>query len=156
MRNVFVAFVALVASIVPARASPACHTLAEARVAYPGKHLTYRLVGGAHCWADHGQAMRRPFLVRGLAPAPRHSVLWPVLAGAAPPEAAALYQGEPITQYPLLLDADALTAGAIDASGNGAAEEDYCCWPALEPSFAERWYAMPSSWFLAAVGEHLK
>lgn len=160
-------FVALVASIVPARASPECKTIAEARVAYPNKHLWWsRAERGGRCWHDNGPTRssitRRPVPLTEPAPAPRPSVLWPSLAGGEPPEAAALYHAEPMTRYPLLLDIDALTGGRAaagqsvspplpspDANGNDATA-DYCCWPALEPPFADRWYAMPASWFHVA------
>jgi len=152
-------FVALVA-LSTARASPECKTLPEARAAYPNKHLWWsRAEHGGRCWHDNGPASstpRRPIpLAQAPAPAPRPSVLWPSLAGGEPPEAAALYHAEPMTRYPLLLDIDALTAEApIDASGNDAIA-DYCCWPALEPPFAERWYAMSATWFFVAIGERL-
>ena len=152
--------VALVASIVPARASSECKTIAEARVAFPNKHLWWsRAEHGGRCWHDNGPARhsttRRPVPLTEPAPAPRVSVLWPVLAGAEPPATAALYHAEPMTRYPLLLDIDALTApGMVDASGNDASA-DYCCWPPLQADFRERWFAMPATWFFAALGERL-
>lgn len=145
-----------VASSVPAaHASPECKTLAEARAAFPNTHIRYRLVGGVKCWGDYGpRARRSASFARAPVPAPvgtpaaprSPSVLWPALAGVAPPEAAALYQHAPMTRTPILLDIDADPARVVDASGNDAA--DFCCWPALEAEFRERWYAMPAAWFV--------
>ena len=138
-----------VASSVPARASPECRTIAEARAAFPNKHLWWSYRDGARCWHDNApvrSTMRRPVSHARPAPAPRPSVLWPVLAGAEPPIAAALFYPGAMTRWPVLVDIDADPAPIADASGNDVTR-DVCCWPPLEPPFAERWYAMPASWF---------
>jgi hypothetical protein len=62
--------VALVASIAPARASPECRTIAEARAASPTKHLFYRLVGGVKCWSDTGGRARSASRARAPVPVP--------------------------------------------------------------------------------------
>lgn len=123
---------------VPARASPNCMLLSEARAAHPGKYLTYRLDRGKQCWNDHGPIHRPVVKHRGIpqtpppVPVPRSTVLWPALASVAIAVDAALFTTEPATRWPLLLDVDELTAEPL-------AE---CCWPPLEPPFVERWAAL--------------
>src|SRR5262245_39182307 len=101
--------VALLLTSVEARAAGDCFSLAAARAAYPGKYLSYRLVERARCWGDYGRRTATAGRARkpvATAPAPRFSLLWPSLTGVRPPEAAALYQREPMTLGPLVLDID--------------------------------------------------
>ena len=156
--TVFVLCALLVALCVSARAAPDCMSLSEARAAFPNVHLWYRLDGGRRCWSDNGPTRRQPTVHRPRAPlapsmpAPRPtSVLWPTLV-ATEPSGAALFRPDAMTAWPLLLDVDEITAETP------VAELPECCWPPLdEPvtEFRERWFAMPSSWFLAAIGERL-
>jgi hypothetical protein len=154
MRVVLVALVALVASSVSARASPSCATLAEARAAYPGKHLYWH--GPRHCWDDRGPghaAVSKP--VRPALPpaqindAPAPTILYPTLVMDMDPPDPALLASAPVSAGPLLLDVDEITGAAIDANANKAP-------PRVESSFRDRWLAMPASWFLAAVAERIK
>jgi hypothetical protein len=155
-------FVALVASSVPARAADLCMTLPQARAAHPGKYLSYRLNGRQQCWNNHGPAHRSVVRHRattakagtGPVPVPRSTVLWPNLASVAIPLDAALYDPTSATGWPKLIDVDEITGPVSDASGN--APQDACCWPKIEPPFAERWQAMPASWFFTALHLELK
>jgi hypothetical protein len=154
MRVVVVALVAFVASSVPARASPACLTLAEARAAYPGKHLYWH--GARHCWDDRGPghaAVSKP-VGPALPPAqindaPAPTILYPTLVMDMDPPDPAFLASAPVSAGPLLLDVDEITAAPIDANGNDAT-------PRVETSFRDRWLAMPASWFLAAIAERIK
>jgi hypothetical protein len=149
-RFIFVLCALLVALSVPARASPECKTLAEARAAYPGKHLWFH--GPRHCWdATPG---RRHFIRHRQAPttAPEPikndrrdpTIVWPTLTQGAGVDAPFL-NAAPATAWPLLLDVDALTAEP---------DPPECCWPAIEDdppaaNFRERWTAMPAAWIMA-------
>jgi hypothetical protein len=148
-------FVALVASGVPARASTSCMTVAEARAAHPGRHLWWH--GREHCWdASPGARETRPRVEPPRSapplpplPAPRPikdddvpTILFPTLVGIADlaeldPQ---MLTAEPMESWPLLLDVDQVTADNDDLSG-----KDYCCWPALEPDFRDRWTATVSA-----------
>lgn len=150
----FVLCALLVALSVTARASPSCATLAEARAAYPGKHLYWH--GPRRCWDDRGlgrAAVSKP--VRPTLPpaqindAPAPTILYPTLVMDMDPPDPALLAPAPATAGPLLLDVDEITGQAIDANANKAT-------PRVESSFRDRWLAMPASWFLAAIAERVK
>jgi hypothetical protein len=146
---------------VAARALPSCLAFGEARVAFPGKHLYWH--GPAHCWNDSSRAMtfappsgRSPPRPRAR-PAPgelpvipvrpdrpalpdTQTILFPALV-PGPGTTSDMLNARPTTEWPLLVDVDAVTAEAEPV--------DYCCWPPLdEPSasFRERWFAMPTTW----------
>jgi hypothetical protein len=147
----------LLLASVTARADEAgCLSLPQARAAYPGKYLSYRVdrKTRAHCWGNYGSRARvapfrarasRPAQVAPLAPpAPRLAVLWPAVRAAAEPVDAALLTPASATTFPLLLDIDQAPAPTVEA-------EPPCCWPPLEPGekFSERW---PSLYWFANNG----
>jgi hypothetical protein len=149
-------FVALVAFGVTARASVDCKSFAEARAAYPGRHLWWH--GRApHCWDDSGPARHSRRLPVVPVPAERPDkspmLLYPTLVQGGEPDPAYL-AARSITDWPLILDIDEVTAGgpAADANGNSVSADE-CCWPQFaDPpaSFRERWSAMPATWIVAA------
>ena len=163
-------FVALVASSVPARASPDCMSLAEARAAHPGKHLYWHRRGKDRCWDDTGPSRRYSVGARGRAaerpqiespvPSPlppaapqrkrNERLLFPTLVQGAGPDDPQLLVGAPMQAWPLLLDIDAVTASAPPP------DADECCWPPLEPPFRERWADMPATWFFSALRLEIK
>jgi hypothetical protein len=128
--------------------------LAEARAAYPGKHLYWH--GARHCWDDRGPghaAVSKP-VGPALPPAqindaPAPTILYPTLVMDMDPPDPALLASAPVSAGPLLLDVDEITGAAIDANANNAP-------PRVESSFRDRWLAMPASWFLAAIAERVK
>jgi hypothetical protein len=130
----------LVALCVPARASPICPTLAEARAAYPGRYLFWHTA--RHCWnATPGRRhYDAPTPVPAARPDKTPMLLFPTLVHSAAELDAALLAPEPSSTGPLLLDVDEITAG-----------------PAVEPApaeaevnFRDRWSVMPAAWFMAA------
>jgi hypothetical protein len=143
-RIALIALIAFAACGGTARAADMCLSLPQARAAYPGKYLTYRVVNHKQCWTDRGPIHRSavrhraPPPLQTSVPVPRSTVLWPALSLSTTPVDAALLTPEPATAWPLLLDVDELTGGPVAD----------CCWPALdEPPFRERWTALPSNWF---------
>ena len=138
----------LVASSVPARVTPSCMSFAEARVAFPGRHLWWH---GRHakCWDDNGRGAavvktRQP--LPPLRPDKTPMILFPTLVEGSAPDAQ-LMNGASMTDGPVLLDIDVVTAESEDPPE--------CCWPQLgeatpAATFSERWMAMPPAWVLAS------
>ena len=137
----------LVASSVPARVLPSCMSFAEARAAFPGRHLWWH---GRHakCWDDNGRGAavvktRQP--LPPLRPDKTPMILFPTLVEGSAPDAQ-LMNGASMTDGPVLLDVDAVTSET---------DPPECCWPQLgeatsAATFSERWMAMPPAWVLAA------
>ena len=79
-------------------------------------------------------------------------IMFPTLVEGGGTDAAMLTP-DTATTWPKLLDIDEVTADPTPAA---SADEDDCCWPALEPTFSERWAAIPSNWFLTAASMELQ
>lgn len=139
----------LVASVVfgvTARASQSCMTFGEARAAFPGHHLWWH-DHHKHCWDANGPARAAAGKTKSLQlplqrPDKTPMLLYPTLV-QGPPADPQLMAGSSMTDGPVLLDVDEVTAEPAD----------HCCWPPLddEPaaSFRERWAAMPVTWLVA-------
>ena len=119
-----------------ARAADACLSLPQARAAYPGIYLHYRISdGGRRCWTAQRTARHRaPPPLQTSVSAPRSTVLWPSLASLAVPVDAALLTPEPATGWPRLLDVDELT-GRLPSCRSAAGRRS-------RPPFVERWAAL--------------
>ena len=137
----------LVALSVPARASPECKTIAEARAAYHGKYLYWHT--SRHCWnatpgrrhsvGARDRATERPQIPT--TPAPSPMILFPTLVQGDTGVDPLLLAAEPATTGPPLIDID-------EATGGGPAPIE----PAPETpaaNFRERWTAMPAAWIMA-------
>lgn len=147
--------------VAPAHSAPACLSIAEARAAYPGKHLWWHTP--AHCWnADRGRKFKgatkkpSPKPIRGdnansnkaekIQPAPHETTIWPFLitnAAAIDPQ---WFLPEQSTGWPRLLDVDELTSDTAPPE---------CCWPPLEQlvAFNDRWQEVPKDWQPKPKGE---
>jgi hypothetical protein len=136
--------VAFVASSVTARATQTCKTFAEARAAFPGKHLWWHT--RAKCWDVNGGAAAGRYTVRP--PQPRKSpdstpmLLFPTLVQGSDGVDPQMLAGS-MTEGPLILDIDEVTADR---------QPPECCWPTIDEdppaSFRERWTAMPVAWVM--------
>ena len=143
----------LVALSVPARVSPSCLSFAEARAAFPGKHLWWH-GHRERCWdANGGRTAVVKSHSKPLSPSAPSSpdttpmLLYPTLVKGDGIDDAALLDASAMTSWPILLDIDEITSDAPEP-------QDECCWPALaalEPPFADRWAALPSTWFFSAL-----
>jgi hypothetical protein len=132
-------FVALVALCVPARASPICPTLAEARAAFSGHYLYWHTA--RHCW--NATPGRRRHDAPTPVPPPRPDktpmLLFPTLVQSGAELDPAFLAPEPASVGPVLLDVDEITAGPVDEPPAAAPEAN----------FRDRWSVMPAAWFMA-------